>query len=625
MKYEEMVSYLRSRGIKELAEKIGVPINTLSKFLSSKGYFNGCVKADKFAPKKRPRVNPLFGFGEDSKYNQEELTDIQKRIVHGSLLGDMYAGWSSENHTAYLKCEHAWSEIGYLKALYELLRPFSFSPYLDKPQKGLQDYQVGFTCHSSKYFAPLRKLFYTVNDGSPHLQKDVFSPGVLSLLDPLSLAFWVMDDGKKYGAAFSISIGKQSYYSRERAENAAIFINNLLGTDFKVHEETLSYGLYVTKGSAVIDLIRPYIYPDLSYKIHLTPDECGSFYKDFPWYQEWLSTRRSLMHPTLEKRPYSKSYYASLQGNEKIRYDRAVFSQVRVRGFPFVDEPDLSAKYERMKSAAINVDEGVLIYDNSYNVIPNSFMNHRYILRVRGCKSPYEIFFNNKELKATIERQLRDGPALNNSNIRAALSVYRTQVVGQFNPLFAKYFCDNYCCLNGNVFDPCAGFGSRMVGVMSSGRHYLGIDPAPLTITALGKLIKWLNYRSLSKAFVIRGCAEYPLIKSESFDMAITSPPYFNKEEYAYDGSQSFVKFPGYDLWLTGFLGPMIQNVYRVLKVNAVFILNIDNVDGFDVSSDALTLSEKAGFRLEKTFRSSPLRRPGNILSDEPFFVLRKD
>jgi hypothetical protein len=315
----------------------------------------------------------------------------------------------------------------------------------------------------------------------------------------------------------------------------------------------------------------------------------------------------------------------SLRGNDKIRYDRAVFSQIRVKGFPFVDESlDLSDKYERMKSATISVEGDTLFYDNSYNVLPNSFMNHRFMLRVRGRKSPYEIFLDNKELKATIEKQLCDGPALNDSNIRAALSVYRTQAVGQFNPLFAKFFCDSYCCLGGFVFDPCAGFGARMIGIMASGRDYVGIDPAPLTVKALGKLARWLNHRSSGKAFTIKGCAEDFPILAGSFDMAITSPPYFNKEEYAYDRTQSFIRFPDYELWLKGFLKPMIKNVYYALKPNAVFVLNIDDVAGRDMSSDALAMAEETGFRLEKTFRSSPLRRPGNNFSDEPYYVLRR-
>ena len=606
-----------------MADKIGVPIVTLGKFLSSKGYFAGCT--DKVISEKRPRVNPLLGFGKDSEYCGEGLTDVQRRIVHGSLLGDMYAGWSSEGNTAYIKCEHAWSEIGYLKALYELLRPFSFSPYLDRPQKGLQDYQVGFTCHSSEYFAPFRKLFYTVNDGSKHLQKDVLSLDVLSLLNPVSLAFWVMDDGKRYGAAFSISIGKQPHYSRKRAEEASEAINKLLGTDFRVSEEVLSYGLYVTKGSVAVDIIRPYILPDFGYKLCLMPDDCGSFYRDFPWYREWLQARRTLVHPALERKPYSKSVYVSLRGNDKTRYDRAVFSQIRARGFPFVGDPsDFSDRYERMKSATADVDGDTLVYDNSYNAIPNCFMNHRFMLRVRGRKSPYEVFLDNKELKATLGRQLRDGPALNDGNIRAALSVYRTQAVGQFNPLFAKHFCDSYCRPGGSVFDPCAGFGARMAGVMASGRNYVGIDPAPLTVGALGRLAAWLNCRSSGKAFVVRGCAEDSPMLAGSFDMAITSPPYFNKEEYAYDRTQSFVRFPDYGSWLEGFLGPMVKGVCLALKPGAVFVLNVNDVDGHSLSSDVLSLAGEAGFRLERTFRSSSLRRPGNSFSDEPYYILRR-
>lgn len=622
MKYSDMVIYLSDHSIEQLAFLLKIPRPTLSRFLARNGYKSSALKVEK--KEKRLRINSLDILGVDSQYNTTAtLTDLQKQIVHGSLFGDMYAGWTSER-SVYLKCEHTWSQINYLKALYELLRPFSFSAYLDYPQKGFQDYQVGFSCHSSPEFKPFREKFYTIpEEGSPHLQRYILG-SVIDELTEIGLAFWIMDDGKRYGAAFGISIGKGPHYPRSKIDEACQRINDRFRTDFRVDEGKLGFLLYVTKGSSIIDRIRDYILPDMAYKLRLMPEDCGSFYRDFQWYQEWQEIRSSLIHPHLQKNPYSKSYYGSLKGNEKKRYDISLYAQVKVRGFPFPskDKRDISESFDRLKEKTLQIKDNVLIYNHSFNHIANHFMSHRFKLNVRGHKSPYKVFYDNKLLKATLLKQLIDGPALNNSNIRAAISVYKTQAVGQFNVLYAKYFCDTYCPDKGIVIDPCAGFGARMVGCAASGRSYIGIEPASETVGALNQLAKWLRPRSMGNISIIKACAENMPVNF--CDMAITSPPYFNVEEYSYESTQSFMRYRNYDQWVLSFLGPLIKSVYKILRRAGVFVLNIDDVGRYHIQEDAIKIAKACGFCLEDTFFSGALHRPASYMTSEPYFILRK-
>jgi len=618
MKYEQMVEFLRDHPLEDLAIKIGIPTTALNRFLRKNGF---TLSEQQEVP--RPRVNPLGVLAGPSPFTgQEMLTGEQKEIVIGSLYGDTYAGRTSEG-VAYLRCEHAWGQIGYLNALYELLRPFSFSPYLDKPQKGNQDWQVGFTCHASKQFGQLWEAFYTVDNGSKHLQKDTFGPTV-DWLTPLAIAVWLMDDGKRYGAAFSLTVGKEPHYTRKRFEDMCFRLNARLRTDFKVAEERNAFNMYVTKGSRVIEMIRDFVLPDFAYKIGIAPEDCGAYYRGRSWYGQWQGTRRNLVHPLLDKSPYSRKFYLGLSGVERARYEKALFCQVRARGFPFFsrDRRDIAGTFEKMKLATVTLDGDTLVYDHSYNCIPNAFMDHRLKLRVKGHKSPYEVFLNNKELMATLVKQLRDGPALNNSNIRAALSVYRTQVVGQFNPLYAKFFCEKYCPEGGTVLDPCAGFGARMVGCAAAGRTYVGIEPSVETVHALGALAAWLRSRSSAAVSVVKGCAERLPVKK--FDMALTSPPYFDKEEYAYDDNQSFMRYPEYSCWVEGFLRPLVSNVFLSLRPGSVFVLNIDGVDGRGLCADALRVAADAGFVHESTFWSGYLRRPAGSPSREPYYMFRR-
>lgn len=623
MTYSEMTLYLQKHSIAELCVLLGIPQTTLIKFLKNRSYVFEPSEI-KIPPKKRIRINSL-NLGIDSDFdNTATLTDLQHQIIMGSLMGDMYAGWTSSN-SVYLRCEHCWGQINYLKVLYELLRPFSFSPYLDKPQKGLQDYQVGFSCHSSPLFVPFIKMFYTLDNGTKHLQKNILSE-VIEAQTNISLAYWIMDDGKRYGSAFGIVVGKGPYYTRARIDDACYRLNIKFTSDFKVSEGKLGYLLYVTKGSSIIEKIRPYIIPDMAYKINLYPDDCGSFYKEFDWYKDWQKIKIKLDHPHLVQNPYNKIFYKTLSRDTKKRYDRSVSAQVRVRGFPYPsdDEHDFDYLFEKMKKDSVKLEDNILIYNHTYNAIANIFMCHRYKLRVRGRKSPYEVFFDNKDLKHVLSRQLIDGPALNNSNIRAALSTYKTQAVGQFNSLYAKYFCDKYCPEGGVVFDPCAGFGSRLLGCTASNKSYIGVDPSSETVEALYRFKDWLSYKSNTFIEIIKGCAEEIIIKKPC-DFAITSPPYFNVEEYSYESTQSFVRYNTYEGWVEGFLGPMFRNVFLSLKPQAYFVLNIDDVGKYPLQKDALELIENSGFTLEKTFYSKALHRPASTMSSEPYFVLRRN
>jgi len=630
MHLKDMAEYLKNHSVPALSTQLNIPLKSLCKYLQKNGFDLDVIQPEKI---KRDRINKLDIYGDEQPYyDGQKLSDTQLQIIRGSLFGDSGIYWSTENYTAYLKCEHCWAQIGYVKAIIELLKPFSFSPYIDPPSIKIpgQDYQVGFSCHASEELAGLRNLYYTQKiEDSIHLQKDVMQVRLWDYLTPMAVAFWVMDDGKKNGSGFSIPIGKQLYYNRDRLEECVYSINKRMCIDFKVFEEKNCYSIAVRKGSYIIELIKDFIFPEFYYKIGLKPNDCGIYYKEFDWYKKWQIDRMSLIHPLIEKTPYSKPLFLKLGVNEKEKYIRAVFCQVTARGFPYVtiSNEERKSLFAGLKSSQAKISEDSIISSSgSFNAIANSFMNHRYELKVKNNKSPYEIFIDKHLLKEVLNLQLKSGPNINNGNIRAALSVYKGQGVGQFNTLYAKTLLDKYCVSNGNVLDPCAGFGSRLIGCVASGRNYYGIEPAPMTYKSLVQIKEWLtNINSNNSVTLFEECAENHLYPANFFDIALTSPPYFNKEEYAYDEKQSFIRYPTLNMWLEGFLGPFIQKVYSSLKSGAVFILNIDDIDTFKIVDKALDFSKICGFVHEATYFSAALKRPGAKLSTEPFLILRKN
>jgi len=624
MIYEEMIQYLKKNSIRNLSEELKVPIITLRKFLYKKGYApSPPVKKKKI---KRPNLNTLDIYGTiipiKGKFNS-----LQRQIIVGTLFGDSGIYCSTYEKSAYYRCEHSWDQINYLKAKIELLKPFSFSPYIDKPNKKNQDYQVGFSCHSSEELADYRRIFYTEKvENSKHLQKNILKEEIWGQLSLISVAFWLMDDGKKYGRSYGIVIGKQPYYSMNKLEKCIQILNKNLNTEFYAKEEKICYMVCAKRGLTT-DLLKRYILPEFYYKIGINPQDCGEFYRQYKWWVDWQDTRKFLLHPLIEKYPYTKSIFLKLSRDDKKAYKKALYRQIRNRWFPYVtlDQSERIDKFKKLKKHEQDINDGILSLSPIHNTFVNSFMNHRYHLKTKGCLSPYEIFLNNKELKKVIDKQLIDGPNINNSNIRAALSVYRTQGVGQFSTAIAKLLCDVYCPINGKVLDPCSGFGARMAGVVASGKEYEGFEPSTETYKALLDLDRWLFEYTGLKSIIHNDCFEDSDLGNGSYDMALTSPPYYDKEQYSDENTQSSIRYGCYMEWAEKFLSVMIKKVHKALKPGKYFILNIDDIKGYPIIKNVQKNMEEIGFNLIRIYWSSPRKRPGSMgLSSEPFFVYRK-
>jgi hypothetical protein len=63
-----------------------------------------------------------------------------------------------------------------------------------------------------------------------------------------------------------------------------------------------------------------------------------------------------------------------------------------------------------------------------------------------------------------------------------------------------------------------------------------------------------------------------------NLDLVFTSPPYFNREGYSEDDTQSLKKFPFYDQWREGFLRPTLETAYGSLRPNRYLLWNIADI-----------------------------------------------
>jgi hypothetical protein len=173
-----------------------------------------------------------------------------------------------------------------------------------------------------------------------------------------------------------------------------------------------------------------------------------------------------------------------------------------------------------------------------------------------------------------------------------------------FPPTTAKfiywYFTKHIKDDNVTVYDPSAGWGGRILGAMATDHkqlHYVGTDPnsdnfiPELGITRYEYLADFFN-KNVHKVFwgepntyeifrdgseVIWNNPEFQKYKG-NIDFVFTSPPYFNREQYNDEDTQSWIKFTTFEDWVEGFLRPTLETAVEYLKSDRYLALNIADI-----------------------------------------------
>ena len=168
-----------------------------------------------------------------------------------------------------------------------------------------------------------------------------------------------------------------------------------------------------------------------------------------------------------------------------------------------------------------------------------------------------------------------------------------------YRPQMAKAICLKY--KPKTVLDPCAGWGGRMLGVVSSEADYIAFEPNTKTYDSLINLAKFLNIEHKVKIICddVLNIDKYDLSKVE---LIITSPPYFDLEVYTNESTQSIANFDNYDLWSENFLKTTIYNCLDLLNANGVSCWNVGKVGKKDMNDDVLKYHSQRNFKVIENF-----------------------
>lgn len=191
-----------------------------------------------------------------------------------------------------------------------------------------------------------------------------------------------------------------------------------------------------------------------------------------------------------------------------------------------------------------------------------------------------------------------------------------------FPVLNAKALYEKYCPENGVIYDYACGFGSRMLGALSSKKNftYIGVEPNSKTYENLirfGNKIEEVTGRRNSFKVMKIGSEDF-IANGEIFDFAFSSPPYFNLEHYSDEITQCYNKYPDIYLWLERYVKETIENIYKMLKPGRYYAVNIAD---FNYSGGVMNYvdvwrdySKQAGFELVDTLELGVHMHGGNGL-----------
>ncbi len=149
-----------------------------------------------------------------------------------------------------------------------------------------------------------------------------------------------------------------------------------------------------------------------------------------------------------------------------------------------------------------------------------------------------------------------------------------TYYTNEFPPHVARDIYREYGLgKDSRILDPCGGWGGRMIGASVVSNFYDCCEPATETAAGLTDLAEHLSELTDGE-FVVKPFEDVALNPGK-YDLALTSPPYYDTELYSDEETQSSVRYKTFEDWLPGFYFPFIDRTLEALKPGAPFILNV--------------------------------------------------
>ena len=232
--------------------------------------------------------------------------------------------------------------------------------------------------------------------------------------------------------------------------------------------------------------------------------------------------------------------------------------------------------YPENFSKFININERTTIEFKLKGVFYSSF----YQARKNGNKNLNEYFLQGNTLSKVIRYRfgLNKNTELfdiNIKNIYRGIEVMTLCNVGIFPVKKSTEIYNNNVFDNSVVYDPFAGWGSRLIGMENLIKFknciYKGEDINETLMDGYTWIHKEIFNESKIKYFNIRNSIILNNNLMNKIDFIFTSPPFYNDELY----TKNSIRYDSIEEWENSLLIPVFQNCYKYLKPNCKIIIDI--------------------------------------------------
>ena len=190
------------------------------------------------------------------------LTQFQKSVIIGSLLGDGHLRTFPGRKNALLEINHSFKQKDYVDWRYGVLENVSASP--PKARKG-NGKRIAYRFHSKQL--PELSEFYRLFYGSG---RKAIPDGLT--FDPITLAVWYIDDGSKCSEE-NYYLNTQQYSFEDQQK--LIRMLRCLRLETRLNRDKIYWRLrfIVSSLPRLKELIQPHLIPSMYYKLSYNPVE----------------------------------------------------------------------------------------------------------------------------------------------------------------------------------------------------------------------------------------------------------------------------------------------------------------------------------------------------------------
>jgi len=214
-----------------------------------------------------------------------------------------------------------------------------------------------------------------------------------------------------------------------------------------------------------------------------------------------------------------------------------------------------------------------------------------------------------------------EGGVISRNRVFQSLKAYNGHHVSNFRPVAARDLFLDLVGKNKFIFDPCAGWGGRMLGAIGSDSTYFGIDASIKTVRGLEEAISDMSATNVD---IWHGAIEDMWFDTPIADIAFTSPPYYNTEIYSVDEEQSCNRYKTYEEWRTKFLLELCKRMRDSVCIGGFVCLNVNDVKKYPIRDDTTNALYSVGLSPYRYYKYIMSSISGRGIKYEPIYVFRR-